>query len=165
MKSPLILLFFCVVALETHAQRRITVIDMDTDLPVKGVSVKVGKERAAETDYLGRADIPMVFDSITFNHVQYEHERLAYSELPGDTMYLLPKEHLLPEVSITELDPRVKSLVSGWAQQGAMQGAAMAPRGNITYYFDFADILDRRGRRDKKHLERAKKILKEWDEK
>ena len=44
-----------------------------------------------------------------------------------------------------------------------MMGAIVSGRRVGIASFDFASLLDRRGRRDKKHLERAKEILKEWD--
>ena len=162
MKKVIVLLLCSIVSIEMQAQRRIVVVDMDTNVPIRDVSVKIDSQKVVQTDYLGRIDVPIVFDSIAFSHVRYEHERLTMTEV-GDTMFLLPKEHMLPEVTISELDPRVKGLISGWAMAGAMEGAALAPRGVAT--FDFANMLDRRGRRDRKHLERAKKILKEWDEK
>jgi hypothetical protein len=79
----------------------------------------------------------------------------------SDTMYLLPIEHMLPEVKVNAASPEMLAAFKAWAQMGAMMGAAEAPRGIAS--FDFASLLDRRGRRDKKHLERAKEILKEWD--
>ena len=148
--------------LSMFAQRHLTILDMDTSLPIRDVSVRVDQEHAVQTDYLGRVDVPVVFDSITFSHVRYEHEHLALKEV-GDTMYLLPIEHMLPEVHVNAASPEMLALFKGWAMAGAMIGAAEAPRGVAS--FDFASMLDRRGRRDKKHLERAKKILKEWDEK
>lgn len=162
MKKVIVLLLCGFVFIEMQAQRRITVIDMDTNVPIRDVSVKIDSQKVVKTDYLGRIDVPVVFDSIAFSHVRYEHERLAMTEV-GDTMFLLPKDHMLPEVKVVELDPRVKGLISGWVHKGAMQGVALAPGGGAS--FDFADLLDRRGRRDRKHLERAKKILKDWDEK
>lgn len=162
MSKPFLLLIVLIAFLchEASAQRNITVLDMDTDLPVKGVSVRVDQRRSAETDHLGRVTIPVVFDSIAFSHVRYERERLAMVEL-SDTMYLLPIEHMLPEVKVNAASPEMVAAFKAWAQMGAMIGAAEAPRGIAS--FDFASLLDRRGRRDKKHLERAKEILKEWD--
>ena len=164
MKKVIVLLLCSIVSIEMLAQRRVVVVDMDTNVPIRDVSVKIDSQKVVQTDYLGRIDVPIVFDSIAFSHLRYEHERLTMTEV-GDTMFLLPKNHLLPEVTVTELDPRIKGLISGWVRQGAMRGAAEVPRATISYSFDFADMLDRRGRRDRKHLERAKKILKEWDEK
>jgi len=162
MKKMFFLLLCGIVSIEMQAQRRIIVIDMDTNLPVKDVSVKIDSLKVVQTDYLGRIDVPVVFDSIAFSHMRYEYERITMAELT-DTMFLLPKEHMLPEVRVTELNPRAKGVISGWVMAGAMEGAALAPRGVAS--FDFANLLDRRGRRDRKHLKRAQKILKEWDEK
>ncbi len=159
-KPFLLLIVLILLSHEATAQRSITVLDMDTDLPVKGVSVRVDQQRSVETDHLGRATIPVLFDSIAFSHVRYERERLAMVEL-SDTMYLLPIEHMLPEVKVNAASPEMLAAFKAWAQMGAMAGAAEAPRGVAS--FDFASLLDRRGRRDKKHLERAKEILKEWD--
>jgi len=159
-RRVLLTIALAAVAALATAQRQIVVLDMDTDLPVRDVSVRVDSGKASKTDYLGRVTIPILFDSIMFSHVRYERELLRHQELT-DTMYLLPIEHMLPEVRVTELNPHLKGLISGWALAGAMMGAAEAPRGVAS--FDFASMLDRRGRRDKKHLERAKKILEEWD--
>lgn len=160
MKQGFIIILATLWAVCAQAQRRIVVIDMDTDLPVSGVSVKVDKERSVTTDHMGRVSVPVVFDSISFRHVRYEPERIALAEVP-DTMYMLPVEHMLPEVNVSAASPELLAMFKGWAMAGAAIGAAEAPRGVVT--FDFASVLDRRGRRDKKHLERAKKILKEWD--
>ena len=162
MTKPIVLIaiLFMLFGASVSAQRNITVLDMDTDLPVKGVSVKVDQKRAVETDHLGRVTIPFVFDSIAFSHVRYEHEQLKMVEV-GDTMYLLPIEHMLPEVKVNAASPQMLAMFKAWAMAGAMIGAAEAPRGVAS--FDFANMLDRRGRRDKKHLERAKTILQEWD--
>ena len=154
MKQVFIILLATLWAVCAQAQRRIVVIDMDTELPVSGVSVKVDKERSVTTDHMGRVSVPVVFDSISFRHVRYEPERIALAEVP-DTMYMLP------EVNVSAASPELLAMFKGWAMAGAAIGAAEAPRGVVT--FDFASVLDRRGRRDKKHLERAKKILKEWD--
>lgn len=162
MKQFVVFFFLMLLPLQTMAQRRITVVDMDTSLPVKGVSVKVGGGQISVTDHAGHVNIPIVFESIVFSHIMYEPEHLTMTEV-RDTMYLVPKEHQLPEVSITELAPHVKGLIGAWVRQGAAQGAAEAPRGIAS--FDFANMLDRRARRDRKHLERARKVLKEWDKK
>ena len=160
MKKVIVLLLCSIVPIEMLAQRRVVVVDMDTNVPIRDVSVKIDSQKVIQTDYLGRIDVPIVFDSIAFSHVRYERERLAMVEL-GDTMYLLPIEHMLPEVKVNAASPEMLAAFKAWAQMGAMAGAAEAPRGIAS--FDFASLLDRRGRRDKKHLERAKEILKEWD--
>lgn len=158
------LVFLAALCLSGRAmcQRRVVVYDMDTNKPVAGVSVRSDHRKAVTTGLDGVAVVEEPSDSISFSHVQYGFERLTASELP-DTMFLLPNDHMLPEVTVTELDPRVKGLIAAWAKMGAMMGAAEAPAGLVS--FDFADLLDRRGRRDRKHKKQAEVILKEWDKK
>lgn len=163
MKKVIVLLLCSIVSIEMLAQRRVVVVDMDTNVPIRDVSVKIDSQKVVQTDYLGRIDVPIVFDSIAFSHVRYEHERLTMTEV-GDTMFLLPKEHTLPEVNVSAIKPELMARLNAWVKKAAQEGAALAPRGG-GFSFDFANLLDRRGRRDRKHLERAKKILKEWDEK
>lgn len=160
LKKTTLLLLFCAIFTEMQAQRRLVVIDMDTNLPVRDVSVRIDSQKVKQTDYLGRIDIPIAFDSIAFSHMRYEYERITMAEL-GDTMFLLPKEHMLPEVKVNAIKPELMARLNAWVKKAAGEGAAFAPSGG----FDFFEIFDRRGRRDRKHLERAKKILKEWDEK
>ena len=106
--------------LRAQAQRRIVVLDMDTDLPVRDVSVRANGNAATKTDVLGRANVPLTADSISFSHVLYCSERLAMAEL-GDTMYLLPVEHLLPEMRVTELNPSITGMISATIQSSAME--------------------------------------------
>ena len=162
LKKTTLLLLFCAIFTEMQAQRRLVVIDMDTNLPVRDVSVRIDSQKVKQTDYLGRIDIPIAFDSIAFSHMRYEYERITMAEL-GDTMFLLPKEHMLPEVKVSAIKPELMARLNAWVSKAAKEGAALAPSGGAS--FDFFEIFDFRGRRDKKHLERAKKILKEWDEK
>ena len=153
-KTILILSLFCLpVMAQTH--RSIVVVDMDTYQIIPDVSVKVDNRMIVFTDKQGRVDIGEPFDSVMFSHVRYGKE--------NDTMYLLPNEHLLPEVIVSELDPRVAAMIKGWVSGAVGEGAMLAPKGVAS--FDFSSLLDKRRRRDKKHLKRARKILEEWDEK
>ena len=47
--------------------------------------------------------------------------------------------------------------------KAAAIGAANAPKGIAS--FDFAELIDFRKRRDKKHLKKAKEVLSKWDKK
>jgi hypothetical protein len=135
---------------------------MDTYQIIPDVSVKVDNRMVVFTDKQGRVDIGEPFDSVMFSHVLYGREKLLAKEVT-DTMYLLPNEHLLPEVIVSELDPRVAAMIKGWVSGAVGEGAMLAPKGVAS--FDFSSLLDKRRRRDKKHLKRARKILEEWDEK
>ena len=100
-KTILILSLFCLpVMAQTH--RSIVVVDMDTYQIIPDVSVKVDNRMIVFTDKQGRVDIGEPFDSVMFSHVRYGKEKLLAKEVT-DTMYLLPNEHLLPEVIVSEL--------------------------------------------------------------
>lgn len=153
------LLLLCMCA---NGQRQILLLDGETHTPVKDVSVTTGKDTVYVSNEKGLVTITLPFDTIRFSHVRYLAEMLYRQEL-RDTMYLFPKEHMLPEVVVSELPPEVKSMIHGWVAQAAQEGAMNAPKGIAS--FDFASLIDRRKRRDKKHLKKAKEILEQWDKK
>jgi hypothetical protein len=72
--------------------------------------------------------------------------------------------NLLQEVTIYGVDKQKRSLV--FHKESARNAAAGAPRrssGTISLTFDFADMLDRRKRHDKKVLKKLERIFKEMD--
>lgn len=145
----------CVPAL---GQRKITVVDLETRLPVEGVTIRVDSGRTVRTNYLGEAVIPQVFRDITFSHMKYAKERLSFSEV-ADTMFMLTRSYTLDEVVVTGISPELKR-----SMQRAHDNYRNAPVvSGLT--FDFGKMLDKRGRRDRKHLKKAKEILREWDSK
>ena len=74
-----------------------------------------------------------------------------------DTIYLTPQENSLPEVTVTGFGPDFLKSLRRTKELNLLQ-----PRiHGLT--FDFGYLLDKRGRRDRKHLLRAKKILRDYD--
>ena len=152
-----LLMTICCIG-SVNAQRKITVVDMETHLPVYGVSVKTDTALSVMTNYKGEARIAERFDSISFTHLKYLPDRLAYAEME-DTMYLVPKSLMLPDVVVTGVNPDLKRAMKKNHEQMLMQPTMKG----LT--FDFANIIDRRSRRDRKHYKKAKEILREWDAK
>ncbi|MBO4315702.1 MAG: hypothetical protein IKX24_07545 [Prevotella sp.] len=148
--------------LSVKAQRRILLLDSDTNQPIEGVSVSTDQGETTTSDKKGIATLSVPFDTVRFSHLKYSSEMLKREEV-RDTLFLIPTVHMLPEVTVSELAPEIKMLIKGWVAQAVTEGAAMAPQGIAS--FDFANMLDRRRRRDKKHLEKAKEVLEKWDEK
>ncbi|MBQ6211162.1 MAG: hypothetical protein IJK42_15555 [Prevotella sp.] len=155
-------LAFLAAALSVSAQRRVLLLDSDTNMPIPGVSVSTDEGESVTSDGKGFATLSMPFDTVRFSHLKYSSEMLKKEEV-RDTVFLIPTVHMLPEVTVSELAPEIKMRIKGWVAQAAAEGAAMAPRGIAT--FDFANMIDRRRRRDKKHLEKAKEVLEDWDKK
>lgn len=138
------------------AQRHVVVVNLDTHLPIEKVSVKTNVSSSVLTDRNGMVSIPEKFDTISFRHLKYLPEKICYSEI-ADTMYLVKKDMMLPEVVVTGLNPDLKK-----AMKKNHESMMLSNNPNLLT-FDFANILDRRARRDRKHYRKAKKILRDWD--
>ena len=158
MQRTISLIIVILSAVYVSAQRKIVVVDMETHLPVADVSVKTDSARAVMTDRNGYANIPEQFDSISFSHMRYLSDKVTFEEMK-DTMYLVPKNLMLPDVVVTGVNPDLKKAMKKnyerMLEQPTVKGLT----------FDFANIIDRRGRRDRKHYKKAKEILREWDAK
>lgn len=147
---------FCLCSMTMYAQRKIVVVDFETLLPVKGVSVRTDRTPAVITNRLGEAMIRQAFDSISFSHVEYTPERLAYSEI-GDTMYLLPLRYSLGEVVVTGINSDLRR------QMERIHENQIYAKKSSGFTFNFGNFLDRRGRRDRKHYRKAQELLRRWD--
>ena len=124
--------------------RRITVVDIETMIPISGVNVRPDGQSPKSTDYLGRVELTERFDSIRFSHVEYMPERLSFIEF-RDTMYLYPRHNQLDEVVVMGVSPQLRKAMKA------------------SHESDFGMMLDKRWRRDRKRLKRAKEVLREWD--
>jgi heterodisulfide reductase subunit A-like polyferredoxin len=158
MQRTIVFITVLLTALYASAQRKIVVVDMETHIPIAGVSIKTDSAHAVMTDINGIANIAERFDSISFNHMKYLSDKVTFEEMK-DTMYLVPKNLMLPDVVVTGVNPDLKKAMKKnyerMLEQPTVKGLT----------FDFANIIDRRGRRDRKHLKKAKEILREWDAK
>ena len=158
MQRTILLITVLLTVMYASAQRKIVVVDMETHIPIAGVSVKTDSAHAVMTDINGIANIAERFDSISFNHMKYLSDKVTFEEMK-DTMFLVPKNLMLPDVVITGLNPDLKKALKKnherMLQQPTWKGLS----------FDFANMIDRRARRDRKHYKKAKKILREWDAK
>ena len=144
------------------AQRVIVVCDIETKTPLRGVAVVVPSHYADTTDYQGICHLPASFTEATFTRAGY----LGYTmrqETAVDTLMMLPAMNSLSEVTIWGKDRRTESIMM--FTKAAMEAASQMPRQTSGASFDFANMLDKRKRRDKAHLKKAKEVLREWDAK
>ena len=75
-------------------------------------------------------------------------------------MYLFAKDFMLDEVVVVGLSPHLLKQLRQRREE-----ILSAPTHPSLLSFDLGRMLDKRGRRDRKHLKRARKVLKQWDEK
>ena len=82
-----------------HAQRRRTVVDVETRVPIRGVNVTSRTQRADTTDWQGVIIVPDTCRTLSFSHVKYESRILNLSEV-RDTVFLISKLMGLNEVVV-----------------------------------------------------------------
>ena len=75
-----------------------------------------------------------------------------------DTMFLVSRNMMLPEVVVTGVNPDLMK-----ALKKNHERMMLEPTSTSIFTFDFANIIDRRARRDRKHYRKAKKIIREWN--
>ena len=95
------LLFFTLMVLCStglSAQRQLTVVDVETLVPVIGANV-VGKYGSYVTDSLGMVSVSDSSMTLTFSHVNYDGRIINLSEV-RDTVFLISKLLNLKEVVV-----------------------------------------------------------------
>lgn len=93
-----LLLLFCAAAV---AQKHPVIADMDTRLPLPGVTVSTDNGQRVTTDYLGRFHTELPFTSATVSKKHYMQRRIGVAELRQDTLFLIPQEVVLDDVIVT----------------------------------------------------------------
>lgn len=91
------------VALQTVAQRQLTVVDVETLVPVGGASV-VSRDGTATTDSLGRISVSDSCKTLSFSHVNYESRIINLREV-RDTVYMISKLLNIREVVVFGTGP------------------------------------------------------------
>lgn len=143
--------------------RRLVVADMETHVPVRGAIVSTKSGYRDTTNYRGICYIPAQFDTLSVSHSKYLTERLLAGEAKNST-FLLPNFHRLSEVTVW--GKHNLSALDGIDDALKKEAPAHtpAPAGvGLVVTFDFAKMLDKRYRRDMKHLRKTRKVFKEMD--
>ena len=94
----LVMSFLTVCSVDTFAQRRLSVIDVETLQPVAGANV-VSSQGTTTTDSLGVFYITDSCQTLVFSHVNYE-SRIVNLEEVQDTIYMISKLLNLKEVVV-----------------------------------------------------------------
>lgn len=137
--------------------RKFVVADMETRVPVRDAVVSTKSGYRDTTNYRGICYIPVQFDTLSVSHGKYLTERLTAKEIK-DTTYLIPNSHQISEVTVW--GDGTPSVSKGLTEQ-VRQIFRDNTRGGMA--FDFAKMLDKRYRRDMKHLRKTREIFKEMD--
>ena len=95
----LIILFLTMGTVSAFSQKRLVVADVETLLPVAGVSVQ-GKGQAVVTDSAGRFAVPDSSRTLLFSHVNYESRIVNLDDVAADTVFIISKLLNLKEVVV-----------------------------------------------------------------
>ena len=163
-KTTMILLLLC--CLQTMAQRRLRVVDVETLEPVAGVNV-LGKRISAQTDSMGLITLPDSCRTLSFSHVNYESRLLNITEL-RDTVYLISKLLNMKEVVVfgkgkyTDQYKELKKRLRLSKQEAELAQIDPSSGGNLLPLL--AKLIPKKWRKNKKKArqERLKEILEEY---
>lgn len=154
----ILLTAFC----QTHAQeaqgKKLVVIDIETKVPMRGVIVSTKTGYRDTTNWRGICHVPAAFDTLTVFKHNYIPERLIANELK-DTTALIPSGSAISEVTVWGKNNVNQNIKEGIGSQPLPNPS----NASISYSFDFANLIDRRGRRDRKHLRSVKNKFQEMD--
>jgi hypothetical protein len=155
-----VLTAFCLLqAQETQEPQRkkLVVVDIETKVPMRGVIVSTKAGYRDTTNWRGICYVPASFDTLTVFKHNYIPERLLAKELK-DTTSLIPAGSSVGEVTVWG-----KNDINQQVKRGVGYNPLPSPKSGIIGSFDLANILDRRGRRDRKHLKIVRKKFQEMD--
>ena len=144
-----------------EAGRHIVVIsDIESRRPLQHASVKVKGEKQIEVGWTGRFEVKKEeFDSLIVLCPNYLTRHLSREEVMStDTICLIPTGMMLSEVVVVGKANRKHGLEEAHLKEIFR---AYTPPGGIAT-FDFANLIDRRKRHDKKMLKRSQEILKDY---
>lgn len=154
----ILLTAFC----QTHAQeaqgKKLVVIDIETKVPMRGVIVSTKTGYRDTTNWRGICHVPAAFDTLTVFKHNYIPERLIANELK-DTTALIPSGSAISEVTVWGKNNGNQNIKEGISSQPLPNPS----NASISYSFDFANLIDRRSRRDRKHLKSVKNKFQEMD--
>lgn len=159
-----ILFFLCLFVLVASAQedkplRKLVVADIETRVPMRGVVVSTRDGYRDTTNWRGVCHVPAKFDTLLVAKVNYIAERIVPSELK-DSTFLIPAGTAISEVTVWGKEG-IGDKVKGWA--AGMPALLPDPATGIVTTLDFANWLDKRSRRDHKHLRNVRKKFSEMD--
>lgn len=147
---------------QTRPLRKFVVADIETRVPVRNVVVWTRDGYKDTTNYRGICFIPQQFDTLFVTKANYLTEKILSTEVK-DSTWIIPNSHRLSEVTVWGKDGEklLKERMADGFKKAIEEGNAEAPKGIAS--FDVGKMLDKRGRRDQKHLKKVRKQFKKMD--
>lgn len=141
--------------------KKMIIADIETHVPLRGVVVFTDGY-IDTTNYRGVCYIPETFDTLTVYRPSYLAERLLPAEV-GDSAFLIPEGMGINEVTVWGTDGR-KRINDAIEAAKRAEGRPLPDASHGTLLtFDIGKALDRRGRRDMRHLRKVRRKFGEAD--
>lgn len=157
-----IVLFFLwlLLPLSPLQAQKVLVCDGATCFPIRDVLVSVDGKNVGLTTWQGIINLPDSFQTATFKKKGYAPEKLFRSEVLRDIVFLFPAEHYLDEVVVIG-----KQVVDGRELLKKMPKRDILEKkpAHSLLEFDVGLMLDKRLRRDRKHVEKLREVFKKMD--
>ena len=157
-----IVLFFLwlLLPLSPLQAQKVLVCDGATRFPIRDVLVSVDGKNVGLTTWQGIINLPDSFQTATFKKKGYAPEKLFRSEVLRDTVFLFPADHYLDEVVVIG-----KQVVDGRELLKKMPKRDILEKkpAHSLLEFDVGLMLDKRLRRDRKHVEKLREVFKKMD--
>lgn len=99
MKRLFSVFFLAALCVAVSGQRRLVVVDVETNVPIRGVNIVSSAHRVDTTDWQGFVTIPDTCHTLSLTHVNYESRILNLNEVK-DTIFLISKLMGLNEVVV-----------------------------------------------------------------
>ena len=141
------------------AQKTCVIADAETHVPIRDALVHTDNGVWARTDYRGYFTIKYPFDSAEVSKKGYVSTTIYLENLP-DSVFLLPEAQQLTTV---EVWGKANESINHMADQ-IQEEVAEQPRAVTGIGFDLGGLFDQRARRDRKHLKKAKELMRQMDE-
>ena len=157
-----IVLFFLwlLLPLSSLQAQKVLVCDGATRFPIRDVLVSADGKNVGLTTWQGIINLPDSFQTATFKKKGYAPEKLLRDEVLRDTVFLFPAEHYLDEVVVIG-----KQVVDGRELLKKMPKRDILEKkpAHSLLEFDVGLMLDKRLRRDRKHVEKLREVFKKMD--
>ena len=140
--------------------QKVLVCDGPTRFPIRDVLVSADGKNVGLTTWQGIINLPDSFQTATFKKKGYAPEKLLRDEVLCDTVFLFPAEHYLDEVVVIG-----KQVVDGRELLKKMPKRDILEKkpAHSLLEFDVGLMLDKRLRRDRKHVEKLREVFKKMD--
>ena len=159
-RQVVLFLLLLLLPLASLQAQEVLVCDGVSHFPIRDVLVIADGKNIGLTTWKGLITLPDTFQTASFKKKGYAPEKLLRNEVLRDTVFLYPAEHYLDEVIVTGkqiVDGR--ELLKRMPKRDILEKRPPSGLGG----FDLGLILDKRYRRDRRHVKTLREIFKKMD--